>query len=553
MQSTGTTPLALRAGHFTASAGIRNDSPGVADARAADYLPGREVSLALLLEPERDNPWELDAVLATADAPDDPEGMAAGTRTLAALLECLRQEPSPEEDFTSRLPGLLTAVRERAREAAPDVDEAPLHTPLTVILVKSRRYYLVQEVGDTPAYLLRNGELRPLAPRRLPPRLIPPSGIPPRPGRTLAPAAEPAVEPGIATGHLEDGDALLVGTSGLHRALTDRDLHHALMQAHTPAAAAAGLVREAWGRTELGASVGVLFIGMGPALAARLRPGWHASTHDVGLRAPPAAPNGEPVALTPAQGRAARPFGPLVAVIGVVGIALGLGLGVALGGALARPTAQETATPLQMAANLEPPRGELQPEPSTPLQAPITGPAAPTWLPSSNRARGAARPSVGDPTPPSAALPPAAPAASPVPRPASYDGPPVHTLAQGMSTAIQLSLVMDLQRGALSVAVNQGALYAGDTAQAFPAGTSLITPLAPQLLERLRTGGAELRLLASDDQLSGVVGGEELQRLGRGELVRLPGVQPGSYRLVWGYPGADFPPQPFLTLRLQGL
>lgn len=543
MPSVDTPSLALRVGQHTIG-----DEEGTAS---------RNASLALLLEPGADNPWELDAVLAVAGEAQDEDEVVPGGLVLAALRDCLWESPSRSDDLPFLLPELLSAVDARVFREDQAGLQRKVRARMTAVFVQGGRYYMVRE-GEAPAYLLRNGVLRPLRHEHLGRALGPLAGIPdapsPQKGENGAATAH-GLE--MESGHVEDGDALVVSTGYLQPALSHREICRAMVQAHSPRAAAVRLAEETHQHGNGSISVGVLIAGSGPALQPRSRPELRGSApgepDEVSSGARGARPDGEAPAASTAT---------VAALAGLIGSLFGVVAGIILALSLTRPASPPPAPPSDPpgSSTLRAEVQRLPPDASNP-SGPLTAPAVSSGAsPETGTGPGAApAPSPGPSAEPPANGPvlldsraqPAPPGNLP---PSKETGaPPVHALAPGMTSRVQLLLSVDVSRGRLLVTANQGTLYTQEAPQGTPAGGTLSAPVGAALQSRMADGRGELRFLTGADQVAAAVRGEEFQRLVRGEPVSLPGLNPGEYRLAWWHPDATPQSAPFLVLRVVGI
>jgi hypothetical protein len=533
MPSTLTRSLALRAGCSAGHSKIDPDHPDD-DGRTA----GACCRASMPLEGDG-NALDLDALLTLAEG----AGTKTGDATLSALEEALERDPPAPEEIRDLLPERLAAAHAFAREPRSN-PHAGRGTSLTVVCVRKQRYYAAQARG-MPAYLLREGTLLPLSPDH-----------PPR--RFAADEEGTELEPEVASGRLQDGDALLVCSRSLHEVLGAEDVVRILLHATGPETAATRLVADAARRGAPGAAASVLFAGVGPALAARLR-----STMA------PADPSAWPADdLTAARpGRKPQGIGLVAATAALAGVMLGIGAGVWLalslsgawrpqqaGGELPAPPA---ITPLSPPISVPsepfrptPPAPELNglaadapaanapaPASNAPAQAAANGPDAPAAPPAAANGPVSTAPS---PVIPASLTGPQRPPLSPpvrvgasVPQPVLIQAPPPpHNLAQGFVGGAHFSLRLNPQRSTIDLQASQGVIYMTGSPLGTPVGEALSFPVSIFLRDRPQGADTELRLTSNGIPVA-ALGEESVRKLMGGEHVSLPPVRPGSYELMW--------------------
>lgn len=485
--------------------------------------PGRRSGFAELPLAGADNPWDFDAVLALAEGLERSDAPA---EVMASLREALRRESVPEIPGDDLLPEVLSAAHVWAREPRPGPRP---QVRLSFVCLRASRLWAAQAPA-LPVYLFRDDLLRPLLPDHPLPRSPHPE------------AGE--LEPEVACERLQDGDAVLLCTESIHESLSGRRVREILVHANGPETAARRLVSEARQEGARDPAAAVLFAGVGPAVAHRLR------SRSAGLASP-----GGP-AVSPRKERISVPLA--VGAAALAGTLLGLGVGVWIG-VLRPPSAPESA----QAASLPP--AAILPD-QRPVIAPAAEPVAPTppaprlEAPAAAANAPANAPSAAPLTPAASNSPaPAAPAApahvmlqgSPTVRPAALPAePPPHQLAPGLAAGMYLRLRVDPATAQLLLDSSQGALFSRDAPQGIPVGEALRLP-APQLL-RDRPAGGELRLMAGDQAASALQDGA-LDRLLRGEPASLGPLQPGEYQLRWWDSVSGTLSGPITTFRLSGL
>lgn len=212
------------------------------------HSSGLTLRAALLLDPGLVRPSQQDAahagarLLAVADG-YGPEGGAAATGAVAAL----EAVPTP-----ARAGDLLNALETGLGEANEAVAGcAESGTTLTAALLAGNRLALAH-VGDSRAYLLRDGALRRLTrDHTVVQALVDAGELSPaeaavRPDRALLLKAldggDVPPEPELALHELRPGDRLLLCTDGLSAVVPEADLAPALTRAAAPAATARDLI-----------------------------------------------------------------------------------------------------------------------------------------------------------------------------------------------------------------------------------------------------------------------------------------------------------------------
>jgi hypothetical protein len=432
-----------------------------------------------------------DLLLALAE-PIAPEELGRAEDALRAARQCLAGSPGRAG---GELVELLAAAHVWGR--APEREAFPAPVRLTLVGIRGRRYAVAQ-ARSLPACLLREGLVRPITADY-------PLQPPERDG-----GPDP-LAPELATGLLDDGDALLLGSNSLHERLGDKRLARLLTQTSAESAVDA-LVDGAVAEGADGAAAAVVFIGVGPALLARLRP------------QPAVLPPATPPVFAPAP--TPQPASGLAVAAAVGGIALGIGLGVVIALSLMRPSPAPTPIAAPAPAGAVAPVGP-PPQPSAALPAAALPAAAPT-----------ARPTEPPPTPPQPNAP--APAPSPVQPPAAApqpapppDGPPSHTIATGFGAGARLFLRVDAARGLLLIQTSQGVLF-GAGGQGIPVGEALSVPLTalrgqpPDDLGQLR--------LYEGERTAGALTADEVRGLLAGRPAAVPDLRPGDYTLRWWHP-----------------
>jgi hypothetical protein len=563
MHPTEAASLALRVAAHTADGVL----PRPSLAPVSD--PDEGLCLALLPLPGRDNPWEADAILAVAAQPDDERGILAGSLVLQALQTCLREPAPGDGELPALLPCLVRTAAGRASRA-----QRPEETVPALVFVKANRYYILSS-GHTQAYLLRHGVVHSLA-----------HGVPgedPKPdwrsggnGSSLhdmfplkdhsPPALHHAAE--VVSGWLEDGDALILCTEAVSETISDHDMGQAALIAHSPNTVAIRLAEEARQRSGRNASVAVLFAGVGPALASRLRAGWRNYSYPE----PALMPSPEPVV----QKAASPPVSLIAALAALTGILLGGAGGIWLALTLIQPSGPPSPPPAVHSPSTMPVRAEVPTSSSSPgLQAGTPGssrPGTPAGAPNGPPPRGNRPPGpaltpgtpvqpafarVGDTRPSPAegtrGASPQVADVTPSLQPAAAGTPPVHAVAPGMSARARLTVALNAARGELVLTASQGVLTSPAAPLGIPARQPLVVPVGAAVQERLRDGLGELRLLNAGGQLIFTLRKESIQWLLQGGAVVIPELAPGDYRVACWHPQQQFPEPPFLALNISNL
>jgi hypothetical protein len=449
-------PLPLRVAH---------QPPGESGAAAA--------ACAALLT-DADQPlWGLDAVLAAA-LPDGEDSLPG--RVLEILQGCLRG-PAPEtDDVHVLLKELLAAVH---REAGPNA------AALSIVVLREDRYFAAAH-AEAPAFLLRQDLLLPLAHH----------------------APDGAVD--FRSGAVKDGDAFLLFTQSPGGCGREEEVRTILGESHLPANACRRLAA-----LRSGLGVALLYAGIGPVLAARLRSGW---------QAPPAA-----VSPLPAAPPASRRLTP-VAMVGLaaLGVLLGTGVGVLL--ALGRSPA---------------------PPVSPPVPSPILAPAAAGQVPEAAPAPRERVQAVRQVT--SQYAPPAPAPRTPAPASNADVPPPPHLLASGMSAQVALQVGMDARHEELVLSVNQGTLYSSTQPQGIPSGEPLLLPLHPSVRARLQQPDAAVQLVTENGRIAASVGSRQIRQMLDGQAVAVPNLMPGTYRLAYTGGQETEQAQAFAAIRIAGI
>ena len=132
-------------------------------------------------------------------------------------------------------------------------DKRGMGTTITVMVLFSRRY-LIGQVGDSRAYLLRGGELRQLTKdhsyvqEQVDAGLLSPDQARTHPYSnviTRCVGANEEVAPDIYFGNLEAGDVILLATDGLTGMLEDQQLQGILAQQENPEACVNQMITDA--------------------------------------------------------------------------------------------------------------------------------------------------------------------------------------------------------------------------------------------------------------------------------------------------------------------
>jgi hypothetical protein len=482
-----------------------------------------------------DNPCDLDVLLALAEEGRDAGGAREALENLRDALG--RESPPDPRHADETLPESLAAAHVWAREPRPGVRP---RVSLSCICARGGRYFVAQAPG-MPVYLLRADGLRPLA------------GDLPR----LRGGGDD-LEPEIVSGVLEDGDALLVCSQSVHEALSDRQLREILVHATGPETAVRRLVTEARKEGARHPQAAVLFAGVGPAVAFR-------------LRAPiAAASENRHHAEAGSSGRRKSGRTSMVALLGALaGALIGVSIGVVVTLSVAGPhpapggEAQSIApgtaiTPLSIPSQAAEAAIPTPPAPkpaNTPGSAPAAnGPAGNAPLAATGNAPSLA---VNGPT----AVAGNGPAGN-APAPAVFQGPsngvrtaalpaepPRHTLAAGLAGGGRLILKVDSAGSRFTAETTQGILYSPPSSQGAPVGEPLSAPLAELLRDQPEHG--ELRLVNGDETVASV-SGTALEKFLHGESTTLGPLHAGEYRLCWWNSDTSALSGPVTTLRLAG-
>lgn len=507
--------LALRVGWSHGS------EPDAGPARASGPPPFAGFACLPLTGP--DNPSDFDALFAVAEGldPGDP----------AEVLDNLREALQRERSEAEALPESLAAAHVWAREPRPGRRPA---VRVSFVCVREGIAWAIQAPA-LPVYLFRDDVLRPLTPDL-------------HLGRSLHPEAG-ELEPEIVSERLRDGDALLLCTESVHECLSGRQMREVLIHANSPETAARRLVAEARKEGAKHPAAAVLFSGVGPAVAHR-------------LRSPALPPSGPPPTLARRRERVSVAL--VAGLAALAGTMLGLAAGVwiaflrpnTVGDAAPQPISPQAAilpdsvpaaTPLAEPMPATPPPPRPQPA-NAPTDAAANAPAVlPAGLaPAPNGPAAAAPPA--PPPPPAPATPPAA---QPAAQPAALTGePPRHSIGPGLSPTLELRLRLDPQAGQVLVECSQGVIFGKGLPQGIPVGEALKIPLLA--LHRDRPLAGELRLV-SGEQVAADLKGAAVEALLRGDPVALGPVPPGDYQLCWWNPQANAHSAPIAELRLAGL
>ncbi len=368
-------------------------------------------------------------------------------------------------------------------------------------------------------------------------------------------------------GAVADGDALILCSAALAQELSEREIAEAVRRCATPARAVEELTAAAAGEGLVGQPVAVLYVGVGPALAGRLRSAEQDHTVLPGddCMAPSTQPTLQPTTRVSAAQLASdggQPeFGagplpgtdrawsrvPLPAGLLIVSALLALGGVVFLAAQAARLGSEHVGldpspTTLRLAPS---PQADQHPAasratPSQPIE-PGSGlspqPGGPTRLPA-----------VGLPTRSASVGTASGRGLTGRTLPAEPDLPPLHALAPGMSRAVRLTLGWGGGRR-LGLTANQGMLQAEGVPESFPAGEALPVQLSARH-DWSVDATVELRLLDAAGATVAATASEGLTRCARGEKVILGQVPPGDYRLVWWKSDAGTEPAAGIALRV---
>jgi protein phosphatase len=272
---------------------------------------------------------------------DGMGGHAAGEVASRTAIEALRAAYAAGTPIDAAIERAHNAVLERA---ATDDDLAGMGTTMTAVTVKGPRQLLVGHVGDSRAYLLREGTLeRVTEDHSLVEQLVREGRLtseqaeahPQRAIVTRALGVEPDVEVDTYTVDVESGDRMIICSDGLNTMLRDRDVERIARTETDPQRAAETLVAAA---NDAGGedNITVVVIDVDDVDTTEVQPRNTAATEDP---APVAAPI-EPIepatatATSPSRSREGRSrlrtlrgavlgLLPLVLVLGIATAALG--------------------------------------------------------------------------------------------------------------------------------------------------------------------------------------------------------------------------------------
>ena len=171
---------------------------------------------------------------------DGMGGHAAGEVASAMVLECveraLARDGDDEAAVHERIANAVKQAHQSVRAAATASARRGMGATLTAVLVRGDGAYIA-EVGDSRAYLLRDGRLRQITrDQSLVQVLVDHGVLTPAEARhtqgknVILQAVGMSSEPRVAIAHLalRRGDRLLLCSDGVHNALTDDELRDSL-------------------------------------------------------------------------------------------------------------------------------------------------------------------------------------------------------------------------------------------------------------------------------------------------------------------------------------
>jgi protein phosphatase len=212
---------------------------------------------------------------------DGMGGEAGGQRASLAAVQALIRGYylDPDVDLPRSLQSAIqSANRAVYREARANPEISRMGTTLTAVVIRSTEV-LVGHVGDTRAYLLRNGQMRQLThdhtwvAEALRKGTLTPRQAQTHPNRnvlTRALGSDPSVEAFIGRETLQPGDRLFLCSDGLYNLVTDADIQTTLQQSRDAQAAIDELVAMANGRGGYD-NITAMVVGM-PAVTPERKP-----------------------------------------------------------------------------------------------------------------------------------------------------------------------------------------------------------------------------------------------------------------------------------------
>ncbi|HYH27872.1 MAG TPA: Stp1/IreP family PP2C-type Ser/Thr phosphatase [Actinomycetota bacterium] len=215
---------------------------------------GAATDVGRVRERNEDSFLAKDPLFAVADGLGGHQGGDVASRT---ALETLEREARPgegEDGLPDRLhDGVLSANRAVFERAAGDPGLAGMGTTITALAAGTGRFYLAH-VGDSRAYLLRDGELRPLTEDHTLVRKMVKEGRltveeaevhPQRSVLTRALGIEDEIEVDQATVEIAQGDRILICSDGLTGMVDEETIREILEGGSDPDRASARLVEAA--------------------------------------------------------------------------------------------------------------------------------------------------------------------------------------------------------------------------------------------------------------------------------------------------------------------
>lgn len=238
--------------------------PGIEIKAASASQTGRvrehneDAELTWLARRGESTPLGVRALLAVADGVGGHQrGEVASALAIEALEQAVRRQDvetplASLDQVRAYLGSVLQWINDQLRELERDQDNAPPSSTLTSIVVLEDRY-VVAHLGDSRAYLLRDGEMACLTDDHTfaaeqirhgaEPDEMAQSPLAHALTRSLG--IDHQVMPEIEGGQLYPGDRLLLCSDGLNEHLADEEIAEVLAHAETPDEACAALVETA--------------------------------------------------------------------------------------------------------------------------------------------------------------------------------------------------------------------------------------------------------------------------------------------------------------------
>ena len=216
---------------------------------------GARTDVGRVREGNEDSYMVHEPLFAVADGMGGHQGGEVASNLALEVLQPIAQEPPPDGDSAPRLAQVVREANQVVLErASGDPSLSGMGTTLTAVLAGTGRRIHLAHVGDSRAYLLRDGEMTQLTrDQTVVQRLVDEGRITPEeaeihPQRSIltnALGVDREIEVEEASYELKAGDRLLLCSDGLSGMVPEDDIRRILLDVEDPQAACDALVDEA--------------------------------------------------------------------------------------------------------------------------------------------------------------------------------------------------------------------------------------------------------------------------------------------------------------------